>query len=157
MEVANFAEIEAEFIHRVHTTVWCNMATVDSRQRPRSRVIHPIWEGKIGWIGTHRTSYKHQHLLANPYVSLAYIADVMNPVYVDCTAEWVEDVAEKQRIWNLFLHAPPPLGYDPADTFGSFDHPDFGVLKLTPWRIALVSFPALSHELGQRIWRGQER
>jgi general stress protein 26 len=155
MQITDFAEIEEEFIRRVHTMVWCNMATVDSRQRPRSRIIHPLWEGKTGWIGTHRTSHKHKHLLANPYVSLAYITDVMNPVYVDCTAEWIEDLAEKQRVWNLFLYAPPPLGYDPADTFGSFDHPDFGVLKLTPWRIALVSFPAPSHEEGQRIWRSQ--
>lgn len=155
MEIANFADIEAEFVRRAHTTVWCNMATVDSCQRPRSRIVHPIWEGRTGWIGTHRTSYKHKHLLTNPYISLAYIADVMNPVYVDCTAEWVEDLAEKQRIWNLFLNAPPPLGYDPASTFGNCNHPDFGVLKLTPWRIALVSFPAPSHEEGQRIWRSQ--
>jgi hypothetical protein len=75
---------------------------------------------------------------------------------VDCTAEWIEDLREKERIWNLFLHAPPPLGYDPAPTFGSYDHPDFGLLKLTPWRIALVSFPAESHELGQRIWHERE-
>ena len=153
MEVTSFAEIEDEFIRRVHTMVWCNMATVDGKQRPRSRIVHPLWEGQTGWIGTHRTSYKQKHLLANPYVSLAYITDAMNPVYADCTAEWVDDVGEKERIWSLFLHAPPPLGYDPAPTFGSFDHPDFGLLKLTPWRIALVSFPAPSHELGQRTWR----
>ncbi len=156
MEVTNFAGIEEEFIRRVHTMVWCNMATVDGKQRPRSRIVHPIWDGQTGWIGTHRTSYKQKHLLTNPYVSLAYITDAMNPVYADCTAEWVDDVGEKVRIWNLFLHAPPPLGFDPAPTFGSFDHPDFGLLKLTPWRIALVSFPAPSHELGQRIWHRQE-
>lgn len=155
MEVTNFGDIEEEFIRRVHAMVWCNMATVDGKQRPRSRIVHPIWEGPRGWIGTHRTSYKQQHLLANPYVSLAYITDAMNPVYADCRAEWNEDLGEKERIWNLFLHAPPPLGFDPAPTFGSFDHPDFGLLKLTPWRIALVSFPAPSHELGQRIWHSQ--
>jgi general stress protein 26 len=153
MEAANFSEIEDEFLRRVHTMVWCNMATVDSRQRPRSRIMHPIWEGATGWIGTHRNSYKHKHLLANPYVSLAYITDTFNPVYVDCTAQWIEDLMQKQRIWDLFLHAPPPLGYDPAPTFGSPDDPEFGLLKLAPWRIALVSFPAASHELGQRIWR----
>lgn len=155
MEVSNFGDIEEEFIRRVHAMVWCNMATVDGKQRPRLRIVHPIWEGQRGWIGTHRTSYKQQHLLANPYVSLAYITDAMNPVYADCRAEWNEDLGEKERIWNLFLHAPPPLGFDPAPTFGSFDHPDFGLLKLTPWRIALVSFPAPSHELGQRIWHSQ--
>ena len=45
MEVTNFAEIEAEFIERVHTMVWCSAATVDRQGRPRSRILHPIWEG----------------------------------------------------------------------------------------------------------------
>lgn len=152
MRVASFSEIEAEFIARVHTMVWCNVATVDSQQRPRSRVLHPIWEGSTGWIGTHRNSHKARHLAQNPYVSLAYIANVMNPVYVDCTAEWVDDLGEKERIWNLFKHAPEPLGYDPATVFISPDHETFGLLKLTPWRIDLVSFPAPSFEEGTLVW-----
>lgn len=156
MEVKHFSEIEEEFIQRVHTMVWCNVATVDSKQRPRSRVLHPIWEGATGWIGTHRNSYKQNHIAHNPYVSLAYIANVMQPVYVECTARWIDDLAQKQRIWHLFKQAPPPLGYDPAPTFGSPDHEHFGLLQLTPWRIALVTFPAPSHDEGQRIWRAQE-
>lgn len=156
MEVLHFSEIEDEFIRRVHTMVWCSAATIDSRGRPRSRILHPIWEGATGWIGTHRTSFKSRHLDANPYMSLAYITDIMNPVYVDCRAEWVDDLAQKRRIWDLFKNAPPPLGYDPAGTFGSPEREDFSLLKLTPWRIALVSFPAESHEKGQRIWRSRD-
>lgn len=155
MEVANFANIEAEFIQRVHTMVWCSAATVDSHQRPRSRILHPIWEGKIGWIGTHRNSYKARHLEKNPYMSLAYITNINQPVYVDCTAKWADDPATKQRIWDLFKNAPPPLGYDPASTFISPDHENFGVLKLTPWRIDLVTFPAPSFEEGTKVWRAQ--
>ena len=88
MEVTNFSEIEAEFIQRVHSIVWCTVATVDDRQRPRSRILHPMWEGATGWIATHRNSYKSKHLAHNPYISLTYFnpADVMKPVYVDCTA-----------------------------------------------------------------------
>jgi uncharacterized pyridoxamine 5'-phosphate oxidase family protein len=153
MEVAHFSEIEAEFIQRVHTMVWCNAATVDRRQRPRSRVLHPIWEGTTGWICTHRNSYKRKHLAHNPYVSLAYITDLHKPVYVDCTAQWIDDIAQKRRIWELFKNTPPPLGFDPAPTFVSAAHENFGLLKLIPWRIALVTFPAESHEAGQRIWR----
>jgi hypothetical protein len=148
LKVIDFSEIEEEFMERVRKMVWCNVATVDLRQRPRSRIMHPIWEGPTGWIGTHRTSYKSSHLAHNPHVSLAYIADVMTPVYVDCTAEWVEDAGEKRRIWDLFAHTPPPVGYDPVPDFISPDHENFGVMKLTPWRIALVSFPAASHEEG---------
>ncbi|MEZ4737131.1 MAG: hypothetical protein R3E79_59385 [Caldilineaceae bacterium] len=63
---------------------------------------------------TQRDSYKSKHLAANPHVSLAYIADITKPVYIDGTAQWVEDRQQKQRIWDLFKAAPHPLGYDPA-------------------------------------------
>jgi uncharacterized pyridoxamine 5'-phosphate oxidase family protein len=155
LRITHFSEIEAEFIRRVHTMVWCNVATVDSQQRPRSRILHPIWEGSTGWIGTHRDSFKAKHLIRNPYMSLAYITDVMKPVYVDCTAEWIDDMEQKRRIWDLFKNTPPPLGYDPAHDFIRPDHETFGLLKLTPWRIDLVSFPAPSFEEGTLVWYGQ--
>lgn len=150
MEYENFADIEQEFIKRAHTMVWCNVATVDEQGRPRSRILHPIWEGAVGWVATYRNSPKGAHLAHNPYVSLAYISDIMKPAYVDCTARWVDDLAVKQHVWNLFLKAPPPLGYDPAQIFHSVDHENFGVLQFTPWQIQLTT-------LGQRpysyVWR----
>jgi uncharacterized pyridoxamine 5'-phosphate oxidase family protein len=157
MEVVHFSEIEEEFIRRVHTMVWCNAATVDSQQRPRSRVLHPIWEGATGWICTHRNSFKNKHLDRNPSISLAYITEIHKPVYVDCTVVRIDDVDQKQRIWELFKNTPPPLGFDPAPDFASPDHENFGPLKLIPWRIALVTFPAESHDAGQRIWRRKAR
>src|SRR5690606_33525726 len=96
--------------------------------------------------------HKSQHLEGNPYVSLAYIANVMQPVYTDCKTEWVDDPATKQRIWDLFKNTPEPLGYDPAHDFIRPDHENFGLLKLTPWRIDLVTFPAESCEKGTRVW-----
>jgi uncharacterized pyridoxamine 5'-phosphate oxidase family protein len=153
MEIASFADIEAEFIRRVHTMVWCSVATVDGQGRPRSRVLHPIWEGSTGWIGTHRSSHKARHLANNPHVSLAYITNIHEPVYVDATAEWVDDLATRQHVWNLFKDAPPPLGYDIAAEFIRPNHEDFGVLKLTPWRIDLVTFPAESFDKGTQVWR----
>lgn len=153
MEVASFSEIADEFSQRVRAMVWCSAATVDSRGRPRSRILHPIWEGPTGWIGTHRNSYKSRNLIRSPYVSLAYITDIMKPVYVDCVAAWVDDLETKQRIWNLFRDTPEPVGYDPAVDFIRPDHENFGLLQLKPWRIALVTFPAPSHAEGQRIWR----
>jgi hypothetical protein len=77
----------------------------------------------------------------------------MTPVYVDCSAEWVDDIQVKRRIWDLFKNTPEPVGYDPAHDFVRPDHENFGLLKLSPWRIALVTFPAASHEEGQQIWR----
>lgn len=153
MRITNFSDIEAEFSKRVTDMVWCNVATIDEQQRPRSRILHPLWEGSTGWILTHRNSHKSKHLALNPHVSLAYIKDVMNPVYADCKVEWVDDLEEKKRIWEWVKATPPPLGYDPAHDFISPDHENFGLLKLTPWRIDMVSFPAPSFEEGTRVWR----
>jgi hypothetical protein len=154
MEVKHFSEIEAEFIQRVNRMVWCSVATIDSAQRPRSRILHPVWEGSTGWILTHRSSHKSKHLARNPYMSLAYVGEVMSPVYADCCVEWVEDMAEKVRVWDKVKNLPPPLGFDPAHDFIRPDHENFGLLKLTPWRIDLVSFPAESFEKGTQVWRG---
>ena len=153
MEVKQFSDIEAEFIKRVHGMIWCSAATIDSQQRPRSRILHPFWEGSTGWVVTHRHSFKAKHLEHNPHMSLAYITDIHKPVYVDCTAEWVDDLEAKKRVWGLFLNAPPPMGFDPAIDFIRPDHETFGVLKLTPWRIDLVSFPAENFDKGTLVWR----
>jgi hypothetical protein len=145
-DVATFGEIEPDFVARAHAMVWCSLATVDRRGRPRSRVIHPVWEVSTGWIGTRPDSFKAKHLAANPYVSLAYVANVAKPVYVDCLAEWVDDRATRERVWDFFVHAPAPVGYDPAPIFGDLD--GFGLLRLTPWRVELVDAPRQS-----RVWR----
>jgi hypothetical protein len=41
-------------------------------------------------------------------------------------------------VWELFCTTPPPVGYDPSPVFVSADHPNFGLLKVTPWRINIV-------------------
>ncbi len=149
---AGFAEIEDAFLRRVNSVVWCNVATVDRHGRPRSRILHPYWEGRTGWIATAPNTLKAKHLLNNPYVSLAYVADIAKPVYADCTAAWVGDPAVKEHVWNLFRDAPPPLGYDPAPIFHALDHPRFGVLKLTPWRIEVATIPT-----SRIVWHAAER
>jgi hypothetical protein len=148
IRVSSFDEIEDEFISRAHTAVWCSMATLDTGNRLRSRIMHPFWEGAVGWIATRRGSLKGKHLAHSPYVSLAYIADIVRPVYVDCTAEWDDRAESKRHVWEKFSSAPPPLGYDPAPIFHSVDHADYGVLRLAPWRIELFDM------LGEtKIWQ----
>lgn len=140
--VSSFEELHAEFITRVRQAVYANMATIDRRDRPRSRIVHPIWEGSTGWIVSWPQTPKSTHLAHNPHVSLAYIRDFEKPVYVDGTAEWKHERAEKLRVWNVIKATPPPLGYDPEPIFGTIDHIHFGVLKFTPWRIELCTLGA---------------
>jgi general stress protein 26 len=137
MEVERFEELQTEFLARVSQVVYCTMATVDRRNRPRLRLMHPIWEGPIGWVISWPASHKAKHLAHNPSVSLAYMPDIKKPVYVDAVAEWIDSVEEKERIWELHRTTPPPLGFDPKPHFGSIEHPHFGVLRITPWRIEL--------------------
>ena len=149
MRVASFSEIEDEFIERVHKTVWCSAATQDTKNRLRSRILHPIWDKDVGWIGTRRNSLKARHLAHNPYLSLAYIADVVKPVYVDCMAEFEEQLSNKEMVWEKFRSAPPPLGFDFGTIFGGVSDPEFGLLKLTPWRIELDD---VANRDNRKVW-----
>ena len=149
MEVLKFEEIQVEFMRRAAQAVYCSMATVDRKGRPRSRILHPIWDGPIGWAISWPESHKTKHLQANPYISLAYIYDRDKPAYADCRAEWVGEESEKIRIWELHKSLPSPLGFDPEPHYGSIHHKYYGLLKFTPWRIEL------GHLNGEPlIWRG---
>jgi general stress protein 26 len=147
--VNSFEEIQNDFLASVARIVWCNLATVDTRGRPRSRVLHPTWEDSTGWIMTGRQSFKTKHLAENPHVSLAYVAEPFTPVYVEATAEWIDDSSEKKRVWDLFKNTPEPYGYDPTPYFGSPDSKGFGVLKIVPRRIELYDLMSNA----SRVWK----
>ena len=154
MDVDSFADIEAEFMERISRIVWCTVTTVDRQGRPRGRLLHPIWEGSTGWIATGRTSFKSKHLSENPYVSLSYWDPKHEQVYADCNTRWIEDHAEKQRLWDLFKSTPEPLGYDLGLFWkGGPEDPEFGLLKLEPWRLELWSIGDMMQGKQPRVWR----
>lgn len=153
MTIADFKEIEEEFIRRITKTVWCTMATIDSKGRIRSRIVHPIWEGNVGWLLTGRNSLKAKHINNNPNVSMSYWDISHEQAHAECAGEFIEDMDEKKRIWDLFLHTPEPLGYDPALFNSNVDDPEFGLLKLTPWRVELWSVADLSTGTPAKVWQ----
>jgi hypothetical protein len=154
MEVGSFAEIEDEFLKRVARIVWCTAATVDRKGRPRTRILHPIWEGSTGWIATGRHSLKEKHLAGNPYMSLTYWDPQHQQLYIECRAEWDDDSAQKKRIWELYKSTPPPLGYDPGMIWREGpEADDFGVLRLTPWRIEVSSIMDVMAGKPPLVWR----
>jgi general stress protein 26 len=139
--VSAFDDIRAELMERAGRMVYANLATVDSKGRPRSRVVHPVWEGSTVWITGFPDTPKRRHIAANPRVSLAYITETWTPVYADCRAEPIDDIETKRRVWDVILHTPPPMGFDPAAIYGAPDDPRFALLRLTPWRIQLTDSP----------------
>jgi hypothetical protein len=151
-DVASFDEIAAEFDRRVRRTVWAIVATMDTAGRPRTRLLHLLWEGSTGWVATEPASLKAKHLARNQHVSIGY-GDPSEPVYVEATAEWVDDAREKHRIWDVIKGEPEPYGFDPAMIPQWRDGPGserFGLLKLTPWRIELYKAPPATES---RIWQ----
>ena len=154
MDVKSFSEIADEFDARVKRIVWCTVATVDRQGRPRTRILHPIWEGATGWIATGRETLKTKHLAKNPYVSLSYWDQQHQQIYADCKAEWVDDKAQKDRIWDLYKNTPPPLGYDPGIIWqGGREDATYGLLKLTPWRIELYGLSSVMTGAESQVWR----
>jgi len=154
MDVATFAEIQDDFSERVARIVWSTVTTVDRKGRPRSRILHPLWEGSTGWIATGRNSFKSKHIARNPYVSVSYWDQQHQQVHAECRAEWEDDPAEKRRLWQVYKETPPPLGYD----LGLFwpagpDDPNLGLLKLTPWRIELWSLQDMMQGKPSKVWR----
>lgn len=139
--VDSYGAIAPAFEERVRAVIWCSAASVDSRGRPRSRVLHPVWEGMTGWVTTRRSTPKIRHLAANQHLSLAYIGDPFRPVYVECRAIWDGSLDHRRRVWALCRNTPEAQGgFDPAQVWGAIEDPENGLLQLTPWRIELNDF-----------------
>lgn len=159
--MAGLESVAPDFVTMAHQIVWCSAASVDARNRPRSRVLHPIWEWDgttlTGWIATGPTPIKRAHLEHSPYLSLNYWAPSQDTCVAECRATWAFDLPTRERIWNLFKHGPTPVGYDPAIIPG-WDGPDsetFAVLKLAPWRLRVMPGSVLMGQGGEvRVWEG---
>ena len=151
--VPAFADIADEFRRRWERTVWATMATVGPAGRLQSRIVHPLWEGSLGWVLTGPRSTKGRHVTNNPYTSLTYWDQTNEQVHVECRTEWARRPEEKRRIWDLFKDTPPPLGYDPGLFFKEgAEAESTGVLKLVPWRVELWSLADLMSGKPPRVW-----
>jgi hypothetical protein len=143
--VTDLAAIAPAFVEMAHRIVWCSVATVGPDERPRSRVLHPIWEWdgtKLhGWIATGPTPLKRAHLDHSPFLSCSYWAPDHDTAVAECRAEWAFDDATCAEVWERFEHGPEPVGYDPAIVppwSGGPTSDAFAVLKLDPWRLRVM-------------------
>ncbi|GAB3888034.1 pyridoxamine 5'-phosphate oxidase family protein [Kibdelosporangium lantanae] len=142
-----FADLEKDFLKVVREVVMCVVSTVDKAGKPRSRILHPIWEvvdGKpVGWIYTTPSPVKAAHLAANPHVSICYAGALGDVVLGECLASWVTAAETKKYVFDLFNNTPEPVGFD-LRLFGidSPEHPGFHVLRLDPTRVQVnTDFP----------------
>lgn len=161
-EVEAFADIQDDFLALTDEIVWCTVATVDHRQRPRTRVLHVEWQvergGPVGRVTTRRSPVKTAHLAANGFVSCAYWTAKHDAVFADCEASWVEDRAEKVAAWDVMAPKALRLGFDPDIAWpGGVDDPTFEVLRLRPWRIQVTrpDLPAGQTIASSRVWHAR--
>jgi hypothetical protein len=158
----SFAAYAAQFLQYTGEIVWCTATTVDAKGRPRSRILHPIWQviddRPVGWVVTGKTPIKTGHLAANPHMACSYWSPAQHTVAIDCLASWVEDAATRRHIFDLFMTTPPPLGYD-LNGFGAAGPASetFTPLRLDPWRVQITRFDGWFGNRTPRIWRASGR
>jgi hypothetical protein len=149
-------DVAPAFVEMAHRIVWCSVATVDAQGRPRSRILHPIWqwdgERLVGWIATSPTPTKRAHLAASPFVSLSYWAPSHDTCTAECRAEWAFDDQTRTMAWELFVSGPAPAGYDPGMVpawKGGPTSEAFAALRLEPWRLRVFPGTVLLGQGGQ--------
>jgi hypothetical protein len=157
------AHVAPTFVSIAHRIVWATVATVDSRGRPRSRVLHPIWQWDgqhlVGWIATSPTPVKRAHLAASPFASVNYWSPEHDTCVAECRAVLTMDDDTRRFVWDLFLSGPPPVGYDPrvVPAWTSPTADAFAVLRLEPWRLRVFPGSVLMGQGGQVLrWREAE-
>lgn len=145
--MTDLARVAPEFVAMAHRIVWASVATVDTRLRPRTRILHPLWEwdagasSLTGWVATGPTPLKVRHLAVHPHMSVNYWELSHDTCLAECEAQWFFDDETRERVWNQFKDAPAPVGYDPAVIPPWKDgplSPAFAALKLTPWRLRVM-------------------
>jgi hypothetical protein len=156
--VAPFSAVAPAFAAMANRMVYCTLATVDRRGRPRTRMVHALWEwdgtSLVGWVGSMVTPMKRAHLEKTPYVSCGYWNGVeeYDTCTAECRAELLLDAESKREGWERFKAVPPPLGYDPAIIPQWQDGPEspaWGVMRLEPWHLRV--FPGeFARSGGQR-------
>ncbi|WP_181774109.1 pyridoxamine 5'-phosphate oxidase family protein [Amycolatopsis pittospori] len=150
----DFGQLETEFDTYVGAINYATMVTVDAENRPRTRVLIPVWE-KVdgrprGWLATYRTPVKAAHLEGNPHTNFSYWAPGNNSVAVDAVAVWDNDLPVKEHVWDLYRRTSPRgAGYPLGNFWKSPSDPRLHVLRLTPWRIQVIR----GTDLRSRIWR----
>lgn len=154
------SRVAPAFIEMAHRIVWCSAATVDRKGRPRSRVLHPIWEWDgselVGWVGTGPTPLKRAHLEHSPNLSANYWSPSQDTCVAECRATLLYDLETRESVWSKLKNGPEPVGYDPAIIPGWDDASSegFAALRLEPWRLRVFPGSVLMGQGGDVLtWR----
>jgi hypothetical protein len=146
------------FMETAARIVYCTLATVDRRGRPRSRLVHAVWEradeGRlVGWVGSRPTPVRRAHIERSPFASCFYWDPAHDVAAAECAVTWIEDDDGRRDAWERLSRPEPPMGYDPAPIWR--DGPtgdDFVALRLEPWRVQAKSAAAMAAGEPYLVW-----
>jgi|SRR4051794_910568 len=152
------------FLAMAHRIVYATVGTVDRAGRPRSRIMHLVWEWDgerlTGWAGTVPSTLKRRHLASSPYMSCNYWSPEHDTCVAECRAELLLDDDLRRDVWERLKAAPEPAGYDPAIApmwAGGPGSEQFGGLRLEPWRLRVFPGTVLLGEGGDVLtWQAPE-
>jgi hypothetical protein len=155
-KVKSFAQLKDQFDAYIGDIVYATMTTVDTKGRPRARILIPVWEvvdGKpVGWLATYRSPVKEAHLANNPHTTFSYWTPRQNAASVDTVAEWVAqgDLKTRQHVWDLYRRTSPKgAGYDLGQFWNGIHDPKLHILRLDPWRVQVIR----GTDLESKIWQ----
>ena len=154
-QVKTFTDIHRKFLAYVSDIQYCTMVTVDASNRPRARVMLPIWELvdglPVGWLAVYKTPVKARHLERNPHTTYSYWSPRQNAAHIDAVSSWIDDSAMKEYAWNAYCTGSPAgVGYDPIGFWpGGPTDPKYHLIRIDPWRIQLVRGTDLSSVIWQ--------
>jgi hypothetical protein len=156
--VTSLDQIAPAFRDMAHSIVWASVATVDRDGRPRSRILHPIWEWDgtdlVGWVATVPTPVKRAHLDAHPEVSVSYWTTTHDTCSAECEAQFYVDDDTRKMVWDKFANGPAPVGYDPFIIPMWSDGPTsdaFAALRLTPYRLRVMAGTVMTAGEGEPL------
>jgi hypothetical protein len=154
--VSPLDQIAPAFVGMAHSIVWASVVTVDADSKPRSRILHLIWEWDgtdlFGWVATVPTPVKRAHLAVHPDVAVSYWTPGHDTCAADCLVEWYTDDETCTAVWQKFATGPEPVGYDPFIIPMWKDGPtsdSFAVLRLAPYRLRVMPGTVMTEGKGQ--------
>ena len=150
-------DVLADFHTHAARIVWCNVASVGPDGRPRSRLLHPVWERVddrlVGWVLTNPTPIKHARTSRR-------IRTCPAATGIPSTTRPWPSAAPRGTTTSPPSGPPsspptPPMGYDPA-VLGIWDGPDdpsCAAIRLDPWQVVVRTLPEMTEGKRPRVWR----
>ena len=150
-------EVLRSFLTTAGRIVYATLSTTDAHRRPRSRIVHPVWEEDgerlVGWVGSRPSRLKRDSLERSPFASCLYWDPAHDVAVADCEARWLPP-GERALAWERLSAPAPPMGYDPASIWP--DGPegdDFAAIRLDPWRVQTRGAAAMAAGEPYAVWR----